>query len=67
MKSRPTKIQKKQFKHAGNVWMLSILLVVVSTLLIVYFMPRTDAWGYEYRIGQPWRYGTLYATQKSSS
>ena len=56
--------KKQQRKALVNVWLLSVLLVVASTLLIVYFMPRTDAWGYEYRIGQPWRYGTLYATQK---
>lgn len=58
------KSKKLQRKDRRNVWFLSIGLVIVSTLLIVYFMPRTDAWGYEYGVGQPWRYGTLYAKQK---
>ncbi len=58
------KPKKMQRKDTRNVWLLSTALVIVSTLLIVYFMPRTDAFNYEYRIGQPWRYGTLYAAQK---
>ena len=58
------KSKKLQRKDTRNVWLLSVGLVLLSTLLIVWFMPRTDAFSYEYRVGQPWRYGTLYATEK---
>ena len=58
------KPKKQQRKGTRNVWLLSVGLVIVSTLLIVWFMPRTDAFNYEYRVGQPWRYGTLFATEK---
>ncbi|MCR5312821.1 MAG: HDIG domain-containing protein [Bacteroidaceae bacterium] len=30
------------------------LLVVLSTLIIVYFMPRTETVGYSYEVGYPW-------------
>ena len=30
------------------------LLVVLSTLIIVYFMPRSESVGYSYEIGLPW-------------
>ncbi|MCR4614276.1 MAG: HDIG domain-containing protein [Bacteroidaceae bacterium] len=58
------KSKKLQRKGTRNVWFLSVGLVIVSTLLIVWFMPRTDAFNYEYGVGQPWRYGTLFATEK---
>ena len=43
---------------------VATLLVVVCTVVIVYFMPRTASLNYEYRIGQPWRYGALFAKDK---
>lgn len=52
----------KQDRSKGTFW--AILLVVVATLIIVYFMPRTATFNYDYRIGQPWRYGALYAKEK---
>lgn len=43
---------------------MKIALVVVSTVLIVYFMPRGDQFTYQYELDQPWRYGRLVATVK---
>lgn len=39
-------------------------VVVVATLLIVLFLPRTSGLNYSYELGQPWRYGALISTQK---
>ena len=35
--------------------------MIVSTLLLVYFLPRDNKFGYEYEMGKPWRYAPLIA------
>ncbi len=38
-----------------------IMLIVVTTVLIVWFMPRSKSRQTPYAIGTPWRYGTVIA------
>lgn len=52
----------KQDRSKGTLW--ACLLVAAATAIIVYFMPRTATLNYDYHIGQPWRYGALYAKEK---
>lgn len=40
---------------------LRLLLVLATTVLIVWFMPRNDAQQFQYEIGEPWHYGTIIA------
>ena len=56
-----TSIGKQQNRA---VWIRMVLTVVVSTFIIVNFMPRSATFNYEYREGYPWRYGDLFAKQK---
>lgn len=44
--------------------LMKSLLVIVSTVLIVYFMPRGDEFGYKYELNKPWNYGLLIANTK---
>ncbi len=37
-------------------------VIVVSILLIVYFLPREKRFGYEYELNRPWKYGQLIAS-----
>lgn len=39
-------------------------LVVLSTFIIVYFMPRHSEFNYNYDLNKPWKYGQLIATFK---
>lgn len=55
------KSSKSQQKEQRNRTVLKVLLAVISTLVIVYFMPRNDKVGYSYEINQPWRYSKLVA------
>lgn len=57
-------ITKQQKRDNRNKFLLKVALVVVSTFLIVFFMPRNDKFSYEYAIDKPWRYGQLIATFK---
>lgn len=43
---------------------MKMVLVFVSTVLIVYFMPRGDEFGYKYELDKPWNYGLLIANTK---
>ena len=45
-------------------WIRIVLTVLLSSLIIVYLMPRSATFNYEYREGHPWRYGDLFAKQK---
>ena len=36
--------------------------VIASTVLLVYFLPRENKFGYEYEMGKPWRYAPLIAS-----
>ena len=58
------KLSKQQKRNTLNQWLFKAALVVVSTVLIVYFMPRGDKFSYDYSIDKPWRYGQLIATFK---
>lgn len=47
-------------KHWGNS-LTRLLLVIVSVVIIVWFLPRTGGPKYHYDIGKPWMYGSLIA------
>lgn len=57
-------LTKQQKRESRNKLLLKVALVIVSTFLIVFFLPRNDKFGYEYTIDKPWRYGQLIATFK---
>ena len=38
------------------------IAVVASVVLIVYFLPRENRFGYEYELNRPWKYGQLIAS-----
>ena len=56
-------IKQKKRTNLTRFFMKAIL-VVVSTALIVYFMPRGDEFGYKYELNRPWNYGLLIANTK---
>lgn len=43
---------------------LKVALVLVPTILIVFFMPRGNEFGYKYERNSPWNYGLLIADIK---
>lgn len=43
---------------------MKIILVLLSTALVVYFMPKGDEFGYKYELKKPWNYGLLIANSK---
>lgn len=47
--------------HYWRNFMLRQLLIVGSTLLIVFFLPRSEGDKYTYEVGEPWHYGTIIA------
>ena len=57
-------LTKQQKREQRNKLMLKVALIVVSTCLIVFFLPRNDKFAYEYSVDKPWRYGQLIATFK---
>lgn len=58
---KPNRLQK----HTDTSrWMMKLMLVILSTALVVYFMPREDEFGYKYEEGKPWNYGLLIADSK---
>lgn len=40
------------------------MFVVLSTVAVVYFMPRDKVFNYSYKVGMPWNYGQLIATSE---
>ncbi|MCM1311731.1 MAG: HDIG domain-containing protein [Bacteroides sp.] len=62
--SKPTKGRKQQVQEKRHLLLFKILLVVLSTVAVVYFMPRDAQFNYTYDIDKPWRYGQLIATFK---
>lgn len=58
------KPNRQRIRNKRTQTFMKFALVVISTLLIVYFMPRGDEFGYQYEVNQPWRYGRLVATVK---
>lgn len=58
------KISKQQRRTNVTRFLMKCVLVVLSTALIVYFMPRGDEFGYKYELNKPWNYGLLIANTK---
>jgi hypothetical protein len=54
----------KQKRTVLSRFLMKVVLVVVSTALVVYFMPRGDEFGYKYELDRPWNYGLLIANTK---
>ncbi len=55
---------KKIIGQEENIWhSLAIRagLVLFTSLIIIWFLPRNEAKQYAYEIGEPWHYGTLIA------
>ena len=53
---------KKIIGSEENVWRslgIRIGLVLVTSFIIVWFLPRNEAKQFAYDIGEPWHYGTL--------
>ncbi len=58
---KPTKQQRRNDRTR---LMMKIVLTVVATALIVYFMPRGEEFGFQYEVNKPWKYGQLMSTFK---
>ena len=58
------KPSKQQKRTKMTRFMMKVILVVVSTAVVVYFMPRGDEFGYKYELDRPWNYGLLIANTK---
>ena len=66
IKSNSPKSRKQQKRDKMWLWIFKCILSLVVTFIIVYAMPRTDRFNYQYKVGEPWPYRTLLATQKFS-
>ena len=58
------KLTKQQKKDRLKDWTVKIMFVVLSTVAVVYFMPRDKVFNYSYEVGMPWNYGQLIATSE---
>lgn len=58
------KLSKQQRRTNLTRFLMKVVLVVISTALVVYFMPRGDEFGYKYELNKPWNYGLLIANTK---
>lgn len=58
------KLTKQQKKDRLNNWAVKVMFVVLSTVAVVYFMPRDKVFNYSYKVGMPWNYGQLIATSE---
>ena len=58
------KPSKQQRRTNLTRFLMKSILVIVSTALVVYFMPRGDEFGYLYEVNKPWNYGLLIANTK---
>lgn len=56
--AKKSKIQKNQ-KRSHILY--KVALVLISTFIIVWFMPRNDSIRYVYEIDKPWQYGEIIA------
>ena len=55
---------KKIMGQEENIWHCLAIrcgLVFLTSLIIIWFLPRNEAKQYAYEIGEPWHYGTLIA------
>ncbi|EAS18995.1 HDIG domain-containing protein [Nonlabens mediterrranea] len=41
--------------------LIRIAIVVIATILTIYFFPKNDRFKYDFKKGEPWQYETLYA------
>ncbi len=64
LKQKAKTKSQKQKGHALNILLLKIAIVIFTTAVIVYFLPRTSGFNYSYELNQPWHYGTMISTQK---
>lgn len=55
------KASKSQKTARRNLMLYKFALVLISTLIIVWLMPRDATPSYTYEVGKPWRYGLLIA------
>jgi len=62
--SNAHKSKKQQRRDKTQALLLLSVLIAVCTAVIVWFMPRSAVFNYDYSVGSPWRYGPVYANQK---
>ncbi len=53
------KASKSQKTARRNLLLFKAALVIISTIVIVWFMPRNSSSTYKYEVDAPWRYGLL--------
>jgi len=53
------KASKSQKTARRNLLLFKAALVLISTIVIVWFMPRNSSSSYKYEVDAPWRYGLL--------
>ncbi|GAK77151.1 membrane protein containing HD superfamilyhydrolase domain [Nonlabens ulvanivorans] len=41
--------------------LIRIAIIIASTIITIYFFPKSDRFKYDYKKGEPWQYETLYA------
>lgn len=58
------KSKRQQRRDKTQALLLLSVLIAVCTAVIVWFMPRSAVFNYDYSVGAPWRYGPVYANQK---
>ena len=58
------KLTKQQRKDRLKKRALKVLFVVLSTVAVVYFMPRDKVFNYSYEVGMPWNYEQLIASSE---
>ena len=58
------KPNRQQKRTAATRMVMKAILVLVSTVLIAYFMPHGDEFGYKYEKDKYWNYGLLIANTK---
>jgi putative nucleotidyltransferase with HDIG domain len=42
-------------------WISKALVIIISTVLTIYFFPKSNRFQYDFNQGEPWEYETLYA------
>ena len=58
------KPRRQQQRNRWKLLLIKALFVLIPTIVIVYFMPRGDEFGYSYELNKPWSYGELIAKNK---
>jgi cyclic-di-AMP phosphodiesterase PgpH len=47
--------------HSWRNFFTRLALIIASTTIIVWFLPRENKFGYQFDLGKPWKYGSLIA------